>query len=99
MSSREHTLKRIRFEKQGDLRVSQQMFSNGEKLVRLILNPLEMIFTIVDATTGHVYITGGDNINNYEVLQRNGKKALAEFLDIEFTKERKKVAKSKYSLR
>ncbi len=99
MNSREHRSKRIRFEKQGALRVSQQMFSNGEKIVRLVLNPEEMFYQIIDAASGHVYVSGGDNISNYEVLQRNGKKALAEFLDIEFIKERKSVAKSKYSLR
>lgn len=97
--SREHTLKRIRFENQGELKVSQQLFSNGQKLVRLVLNPEKKYFQIIDAATGHIYITGGEHINNYEVLQRNAKKALAEFLDIEFTKERKNVAKSRYSLR
>lgn len=99
MNNRSHSTKRIRFETQGDVRVSQNMFSDGQKLVRLILHPKEMYFKIVDAVSGHVYLMGGEHISNYEVLQRNAKKALAEFLDIEFTKERKNVAKSKYSLR
>lgn len=91
---------RIRFEKQAENTfVSTKMFSDGVKLVRIVLKPEEMIWHIIDAATGHVYMSGGENINNYEVLQRSAKRALVSFLNIPFEKERRKIAKSPYSLR
>lgn len=91
---------RIRFEDQGDNNlISVKMFSDGLKLVRVQLNRKEMLWSIFDAATGFVYLSGGEGISNFEVLQRNAKKALINFLNIPFEKERRKIAPSKYSLR
>jgi hypothetical protein len=91
---------RIKFEKQSeDCVTSVNMYSDGKRLVRIKLNPVAMRWYIIDAATGHEYISGGDNITNYEVLQRNAKKALAKFIGTEFERERRTVPKSKYSLR
>ena len=91
---------RIRFEKQEDNQlVSLKMYSDGKRLVRVVIHTDVMVWYIADAATGHVYESGGENINNLEVLQRHAKRALIKFLDITFEKERRTVAKSPYSLR
>ncbi len=91
---------RLRFEKQADnLLVSIKIYSDGQKMVRLVLNEEEVVWHIIDAATGHVYLSGGENITNVEVLRRSAKKALSKFVGISFDKERREVAKSKYSLR
>lgn len=82
-------IKRIKFEKQDHLLVSRP-FSNGREVVRLVLNTEAVMWLIIDAATGHVYETGGKNIHNLEVLQRNAKKALEKFLDANFMVEKKK---------
>lgn len=90
---------RLRFEKQDDMFVSMKIYSDGQKMVRLVLHPEDMFWQIIDAATGHVYVTGGEHITNYEVLQRSAKRALIQFVGLNFEKERRTVAKSKYSLR
>lgn len=84
---------RIRYEKHSeDQYVSKQLFSDGStKIVRIILNPIVMVWHIVDAVTGYVYKSGGENINNFEVLQRNAKKALNDFLKLNLEKEKRNV--------
>lgn len=78
---------RIRFEKQNHLLVSIKLFSDGKKIVRLILDTEKMEYKIVDAITGFVYESGGD-VTNLEVLQRKGKRQLKRFLPtIHFEKE------------
>lgn len=86
---------RIRYEKHDeDQYVSKQFFSDGStKMVRIILNPIEMTWHITDAVTGFVYRQGGDNINNFEVLQRSAKRALNEFLKLNLEKERRNVTR------
>ena len=83
--------KRIKFERQDHLMLSK-VFSNERQVVRLILNTDNMTFQIVDVLTGYVYDSGGDNINNLEVLQRNAKKRLEKFLDANFMIEKKKTS-------
>lgn len=91
---------RLKFEKHGeDKLVSLHIYSDGKKMVRLMLNPIVPKWSIIDAATGHVYESGGEHITNYEVLQRNAKKALAKFIGITFEREQRTVPKSKYSLR
>lgn len=84
---------RIRYEKHDeDQYVSRQLFSDGStKIVRLVLNPIAMTWHIIDAVTGFVYLSGGENINNFEVLQRNAKKALNNFLKLNLEKEKRNV--------
>lgn len=93
MSQQSSSGMRIRFEKQDHLLVSLKLFSNGAKIVRLILDTEKMEYKIVDAITGFVYQSGG-NVTNLEVLQRKGKKSLKKFLDIHFEKEVRNVSRS-----
>lgn len=90
MSTKASNGMRIRFEKQEHLLVSVKLFSNGEKIVRLILDTDSMEYRIVDAITGFVYEAGG-NVTNMEVLQRKGKRHLKKFLGIHFEKEVRNV--------
>lgn len=86
-------IKRIKFEDHSDeheqLFVSQKLFSDGIRIVRLAIKPEYMVYYIIDAATGKVYEAGGENINNREVLLRAAKKALAKFLDANFVKEKR----------
>jgi hypothetical protein len=83
---------RLRFEKQEeDLFVSTKMYSDGKKLVRVVVKPLSAVWYIIDAATGHVYLSGGEGINNYEVLLRHAKRNLIKFLNIPFKKETRRV--------
>lgn len=90
-SNKQLNTQRIRFEKQGELMVSRLPYSDGKHIVRLVINPEIMMFYIVDALTGHVFDSGGENINNLEVLQRNAKRSLEKFLDSNFLIEKKKT--------
>ena len=94
MSKRASSGKRLRYEKQGDLLVSAKMYSNGEKIVKLILDTKEMTYKIVDVLTGHIYEQGGD-VTNLEVLLRKGKRKLKTFLDIHFEKEERNSGRFK----
>lgn len=89
-SNRLLTAKRIRFEKHGNLLVSKIPFSDGKRIVRLVINPENMTYFITDVLTSHVYESGGEGINNFEVLQRHAKVALEKFLDSNFIIEKKK---------
>ena len=83
---------RIRYETHdnGEM-VSVKFFSDGKKLVRLVINPDSMIWQIRDAVTGNVYNSGGEGITNLEVLLRKAKKALQDFLKLQFVKEYRKA--------
>lgn len=85
--------KRIKFMKQDHLMVSHRIYSNGNKIARLILDTSKMEYKIVDPVTGFVFESGG-GVTNLEVLQRKGKKALKKFLGVTFTKEKRNVRKS-----
>ena len=80
---------RIRYEKQGDLLVSARIFSDGQKIVKVIIDTKNMTFRIQDVLTQHIYVEGG-NVTNLEVLQRKAKRNLKKFLDIYFEKEKRK---------
>lgn len=91
-SSRVKGKLRIRYDKHGESLVSKHLFSDGlTKIVRIVLYPKAMTWFIVDAATGHEYLSGGENINNFEVLQRNAKKALNKFLKLNLEKEKRNV--------
>lgn len=78
---------RIKFQKQGSLLVSYKIFSNGHKMVRLIIDTEAMTYKLVDPVTNFVLVLGDAGWTNLEVVQRNAKKALKEYLDIKFDKE------------
>lgn len=85
--------KRLSFEihqiEGGELLVSRKIFTDvaGTKMVRIHLNKEEMTWAIVDAVTGASYVDGGDNITNFEVLQRAAKRNLKKLLGVTFEKE------------
>lgn len=81
---------RIKFMKQDHLMVSHKIYSNGNKMARLVLDPNAMTFSIVDPMNGYIFESGG-GVTNFEVLQRKAKKALKKFLGISFEKEKRNV--------
>jgi hypothetical protein len=80
---------RIKFMNHGDLMVSYRIFTSGNKMVRLTVDPTKMEFQIIDPATGFVYVKGG-NVSNYEVLLRKAKRELKKFLGVNFGKETRK---------
>lgn len=83
---------RIKFVKNEKLLVSHKIFSNGEQMLRLVIDTENMIYKLVEPATGAVLASGGQGLTNLEVLQRKAKKALKEYLGIRFYKEVKKKA-------
>jgi hypothetical protein len=94
MAKRVSSGKRLRYEKQGNLKVSAKIFSNGRKMVRIVIDPDNMTFKLVDVVTGHVYDEGG-NVTNEEVLLRKAKRHLKKLLDIYFEKEERNAGRFK----
>lgn len=90
-SNKQLSMKRIRYEKQGELMVSRMPYSDGRNIVRVILNPAINMYYITDVLTGHVFASGGEGLTNFEVVQRHAKRALEEFLDSNFIIEKKKT--------
>ena len=86
--------KRIKFSKQEHLLVSVRIYSNGNKMTRLILDTEKMEYKLVDPVTGYIFESGG-GVTNLEVLQRKAKKALKNFLGVSFTKEKRNVQPTK----
>lgn len=86
------SLKRIKFHKNGDKLSSVKIFSNGEKMVRLVIDTQKMEYYLLDPVTGHLHESGG-NVTNLEVLQRKAKKAIKKLLKIEFVKETRNVVR------
>lgn len=85
---------RIKFHKKDHLMVSVKIYSNGDKLARLIVDTENMMFKIVDPVTGYIHDSGGEGITNLEVLQRKAKKALKNCLGLYFEKEVRNVGQS-----
>ena len=81
---------RIKFHRKEEKLFSVKIFSNGTKMVRLIIDTHEMEYQLVDPVTGYIHESGG-NVTNLEVLQRKAKKAIKKFLNIEFEKEVRNV--------
>jgi hypothetical protein len=84
--------KRVTFQKQDHLLVSHKLYSDGKKLVRLVIDTQEMVYKLVDPVTGHVLETGGQGLTNLEVLQRHAKRGLKNYLNIKFDKEVRNVS-------
>ncbi len=84
---------RIKFTKQDHLLVSHKIYSNGQKMVRLIINTTTFTYNLVDPVTGFVLLASQKKYSNLEVVQKNAKKALKEFLGIQFEKEPKRPKK------
>ena len=86
------SLKRIKFHKNGEKLSSVKIFSNGEKMIRLVIDKEKMEYYLVDPVTGYVHDSGG-NVTNFEVLQRKAKRAIKKLLKIEFEKETRNVVR------
>lgn len=81
---------RIKFYKQENKMTSVKIFSNGTKMIRLIIDTDAMIYQLVDPVSGYIHASGGD-VTNLEVLQRKAKRAIKELLNIDFEKEVRNV--------
>lgn len=84
---------RIKFYKQNNMLTSIKIYSDGNKMVRILLDLDKMEYKLVDPVTGFIHDSGG-NVTNYEVLLRKAKRALVRLLDIYFTKESRNVRNS-----
>lgn len=78
---------RIKYQQQGILMVSYKIYSNGNRTARVIINTETKTYKIVDPITGFVQQSGGEGINNMEVLLRHAKKSLIAYLEVSFEKE------------
>ena len=85
---------RIKFHKKDHLLVSVKIYSDGHKLVRLMIDTHNMTYKLIDPITGIAHAVGGEGITNLEVLQRKAKKALKDTLGIYFEKEERNVVRS-----
>lgn len=88
--------KRIKYdiiEGQEHIWASHKMYSDGVKMVRIILNLQEMTYKFVDPVTGKIHESGG-GVTNLEVLQRKAKRNLKKFLGIYFEHEYRNVKRS-----
>lgn len=89
--------KRIKFYKQNGIYTSIKIYSDGNKMVRVVLDSIKMEYKLVDPVTGHVFKQGG-KVTNFEVLQRKAKRELVKLLDIYFTKEQRNVRQQDNSI-
>jgi hypothetical protein len=84
---------RIKFHKKDEKMFSVKIYSNGQKMVRLVIDTHKMEYQLVDPVTGYIHDSGG-GVTNLEVLQRKAKKAIKVFLNIEFEKEVRNVSRT-----
>lgn len=82
---------RIKFIKEGNLMVSQKIYSNGIQQVRVIINIETMSFKFIEPHSGVTLKESSCKVTNLEVLQRHVKKDLKSYLGIKFTKEKRTV--------
>lgn len=78
---------RIKYIKDGHIMLSTKIYSNGYEAVRAVIDTNEMVFKLIDPVTGFVFRQSQKRVKNLEVLQRHVKKALCEYLNINFDKE------------
>lgn len=78
---------RIKYIKNGNIMLSTKIYSNGYESVRAVIDTDQMIFKLIDPVTGFVFRESTKKVKNLEVLQRHVKKALCEYLNINFDKE------------
>jgi hypothetical protein len=83
--------KRIKFIRDGKNLFSHKIFTDGDKIVRVVINTEEVTFKLIDPVMGYTHVSGGEGITNLEVLQRHVKKALKDLLGVKFEKEKRKV--------
>ena len=81
---------RIKYDQDGKIMTSKKIYSNGHKMVRIIIDLEVLSFRFVDPVTGMVLFQSETKWTNLEVLQRNVKKELKSKLGIRFDKELRK---------
>lgn len=82
--------KRISYSKEANLMISNRIFTDGMKMVRVVIDVDDMSFKFIDPATGVLHKFYKGNWTNMEVLQRNVKRRLVEYLKIKFGKEVRK---------
>jgi len=80
---------RIKYQEQGKLLVSYKIYTNEDRTCRIIIDTEDLTYKLVDPVTGFVQKSGGEGINNLEVLLRHAKKAIKSYLNITFEKEKR----------
>lgn len=94
MSSKAITYgKRIAYQKKDNLLISHKIFTDGTKMVRVIIDTELMVYKFVDPVTGVCVKVSDKKITNLEVLQRHVKRDLQKVLGCRFDQERRNVAK------
>lgn len=81
---------RIAYFKDGHKMLSKWIYSNGVDSVRIIIDTLEMTYVFIEPISGQIVLKSTKKITNLEVLQRNVKKDLCNYLKIFFDKEVRK---------
>lgn len=82
---------RIKYIREGNIMISCKVYSNGHKMVRVIIDVDKMEYKFVDPVTGIVLKTSEKKVTNLEVLMRHVKKGLIAFLGVKFGKESRNV--------
>lgn len=83
---------RIKYDQDGKIMTSKKIYSNGHKMVRVVIDLELLKFKFIDPVTGMVLYESETKWTNLEVLQRHVKAELEYRLGIRFSKEsRKKI--------
>ncbi len=82
--------KRISYHREDKLLISHRIYSDGMKMVRVVINTEDMSFKFIDPATGVVHKVFSRDWSNLEVVQRNVKRQLKKYLGIQFEKEARK---------
>lgn len=88
--------RRIKFIKKDNELVSYKVYTStgGVQQARVHIDPVAMTYKIIDPVNGEVLAENRRTYTNLEVVQRNAKKDLQEILEVNFDKEKRKVAHS-----
>lgn len=79
--------KRIKYDKHENLLISRKIFTDGSRMVRVIIDTDLLTFKFVDPVTGLVVKHYQKKWTNLEVVQRNVKKYLIADIGVVFDKE------------
>lgn len=83
---------RIKYDVSGKLMISKKIYSNGTKMIRVIIDTESLLFKFIDPVTGVCHFESNKKWSNLEVLQRHVKIELKDKLGIRFDKEIRKTS-------
>lgn len=83
---------RIKYDTNEKLMISKKIFSNGNKVARVIIDTESLTFKFIDPITGLSHFESSKKWTNLEVLQRHVKIELKNKLGIRFSKEKRKTS-------